>query len=106
MTDSTLPEPCGTVTDGPPNGGHISKKNRYIGPGVSRPYRGVPEQADRLTLITEWHHLVPERPVLVQAGETVWIEDHRLAEHRRPQYHLMVKRNSGQLDSYPGELYR
>ncbi|PWR15458.1 hypothetical protein DKT69_10815 [Micromonospora sicca] len=84
----------------------MSKKSRYIGPSMSRPYRGVPEQADRLTLITHWRNFVPERPVLVQPGETIWIEDHRQAEHRRPQYHLMVKRNNGQLDSHPGELYR
>ncbi|MGN9812669.1 hypothetical protein ACTMSW_25375 [Micromonospora sp. BQ11] len=84
----------------------MSKKSRYIGPSMNEPYRGLPEQADRLTLITDWHNFVPEHPVLVQAGETIWIEDHRLVEHRRPQHHLMVKRNNGQLDSYPGELYR
>jgi hypothetical protein len=50
------------------------------------------EQTDRLTLITSWRHFVPEQPVLVQTGEIIWNEND----------HLMVRRNAGRLDSYPG----
>ncbi|WP_141715006.1 hypothetical protein [Micromonospora rhizosphaerae] len=49
------------------------------------------EQADRLTLIDRWHHFVLDQPVLVYAGETIWLEDG----------HLLVRRLDGRLDSYP-----
>ncbi|WP_176558937.1 hypothetical protein [Micromonospora sp. WMMA1996] len=84
----------------------MGKKNRYPGPRVNRPYRTGPEQADRLTLLTEWRNFVPERPVVVQAGETIWVEDFGPPEHRTPQYHLVVRRKTGQLDAYPGDLCR
>ncbi|MFI7209662.1 hypothetical protein ACIBP4_08300 [Micromonospora maritima] len=84
----------------------MSKKNRYSGPSMRPPYKGAPEQADRLTLLTEWYNFTPEHPVLVQAGETIWVEDFGLPEHRRPQYHLVVRRKNGQLDAYPGDLCR
>ena len=58
--------------------------------------RSVREQADRLTIVTEWNHFVPDCPVLVLSGETIWIEDGQ----------LIVQRNDGVVDSYPGNLYR
>jgi hypothetical protein len=73
----------------------VGRTGRYVGPSAKGPYR-VREQVDRLMLITRWHHFEPERPVLAQAGETIWIEDD----------HLMVKRNTGRLDAYPGAMYR
>jgi hypothetical protein len=58
--------------------------------------RAVREQADRLTIITRWKHFVPDHPVLVQAGETIWVEDG----------HLFLQRNDRRLVAYPGSLYR
>ena len=54
------------------------------------------ERADRLTLIDRWRHFVPDRPVLLNAGETIWIEDGR----------LLVHRIDGRLDTYPGLMNR
>ncbi|BCJ73593.1 hypothetical protein CS0771_31370 [Catellatospora sp. IY07-71] len=50
------------------------------------------EQADRLTLISEWGRFNLDRPVLVHAGETVWVEGN----------HLMVKRADGEVTAHPG----
>ncbi|MBM0255652.1 hypothetical protein [Micromonospora sp. 4G55] len=54
------------------------------------------EQANRLTLIDRWRHFVLDQPVLVDTGETIWIEDG----------HLLVQRVDGRLDSYPGSMNR
>ncbi|MEV0325608.1 hypothetical protein AB0H63_04040 [Micromonospora echinospora] len=54
------------------------------------------EKADRLTLIDRWRHFVLDQPVLVDAGETIWIEDGQ----------LLVQRIDGRLDLYPGSMNR
>ncbi|MGV9805194.1 hypothetical protein [Micromonospora chersina] len=54
------------------------------------------EQADRLTLIDRWQHFVPDRPVLVHPGETIWHEDDR----------LLVQRLDGRVDAHPGVINR
>jgi hypothetical protein len=57
--------------------------------------RTVREQADRLTIVTRWQSFVPDC-LVVRAGETIWVEDGR----------LIVQRNDGRVDAYPGSLYR
>ncbi|MEU7801572.1 hypothetical protein AB0J14_10150 [Micromonospora arborensis] len=54
------------------------------------------EQADRLTLVDRWRHFVLDQPVLVHPGETIWVEDD----------HLLVQRNTGLVDAYPGFVNR
>ncbi|MET8263552.1 hypothetical protein ABZU92_06095 [Micromonospora arida] len=54
------------------------------------------ERADRLTLVNRWHHFVLDQPVLVDAGETVWVEDG----------YLLVQRTTGVVDAYPGFVNR
>ncbi|WP_204292070.1 hypothetical protein [Micromonospora gifhornensis] len=65
--------------------------------GTARKRRPVHrEQADRLTLVDQWHHFVLDRPVLVQPGETIWVEDG----------HLLVQRSMGVVDACPGFMNR
>ncbi|MEV0725431.1 hypothetical protein AB0I37_21940 [Micromonospora purpureochromogenes] len=54
------------------------------------------EQADRLTLIDRWCNFVPDQPVLVYPGETIWQKDG----------HLLVQRLDGRVDAYAGGMNR
>ncbi|MET8354904.1 MULTISPECIES: hypothetical protein [unclassified Micromonospora] len=58
---------------------------------AKRKGRALHEQADRLTLIDRWGYLVPDQPVLVHPGETIWRAGDR----------LLVQRLDGRVDAYP-----
>lgn len=47
-------------------------------------------------LVDRWHHFVLDQPVLVHAGETIWVEDGQ----------LLVQRSTGVVDAYPGFVNR
>lgn len=72
----------------------VSRKQRPS--GKRRPVTPYREQADRLTLITCWRGFVPDQPVLVQPGETIWTETE----------HLVVRATSGHARWYTGKQYR
>jgi hypothetical protein len=52
---------------------------------------GERQRADRLTFVSGWCCARLDRPVLLQAGDSIWIEDK----------HLMVERANGGVTAHP-----